>query len=41
VKRLGDRCVQRLTNCDTVVTSHHSKGEEVKLLEVARDKKLV
>jgi hypothetical protein len=41
VKRLGGRGLQLLTNGDAVDTSHHSKGYEVKRLEVARDKKRV
>jgi len=39
---INDACgVQRLPNGNTVVTSHHAKGDEVKLLEVTPDKKLV
>ena len=39
---LKDPCgAQRLPNGNTVVTSHHAKGGEVKLLEVTPDKKLV
>ncbi len=39
---INDACgVQRLPNGNTVVTSHHAKGDEVKLLEVTPAKKLV
>jgi hypothetical protein len=39
---INDACgVQRLPDGNTVVTSHHAKGDEVKLLEVKRDKTLV
>ena len=39
---INDACgVQRLPNGNTVVTSHHAKGDEVKLLEVTPHKKLV
>ncbi len=39
---INDACgVQRLPNGNTVVTSHHAKGNEVKLLEVTPAKKLV
>jgi hypothetical protein len=39
---INDACgVQRLPDGHTVATSHHAKGDEVKLLEVTRDKKLV
>lgn len=39
---LNDACgVQRLPNGNTVITSFHAKGDEVKLLEVTRDKKVV
>ena len=41
-KPINDACgVQRLPNGNTVITSHHAKGDEIKLLEVTRDKKLV
>ncbi len=41
-KPINDACgVQRLPNGNTVVTSHHAKATETKLLEVTRDKKLV
>jgi hypothetical protein len=41
-KPINDACgVQRLPNGNTVITSHHAKGDEVKLLEVTRDKSLV
>ena len=37
-----DACgVQRLPNGNTVVTSYHAKGRNVKLFEVTRDKKVV
>ncbi|MEM7014920.1 MAG: hypothetical protein AAF585_25960, partial [Verrucomicrobiota bacterium] len=39
---IKDACgVQRLPNGNTVITSYHAKGDEVKLLEVTRDKKVV
>jgi hypothetical protein len=41
-KPINDACgVQRLDNGNTVVTSHHATANQVKLLEVTRDKKLV
>ncbi len=41
-KPINDACgVQRLANGNTVVTSHHATANQVKLLEVTRDKKLV
>lgn len=41
-KPINDACgVQRLPNGNTVVTSQHAKGNEVKLLEVTPEKKLV
>lgn len=41
-KLINDACgVQRLPNGNTVVTSHHAQGEEVRLIEVTRDKKIV
>ncbi|GAC1308553.1 MAG: hypothetical protein NVSMB14_13180 [Isosphaeraceae bacterium] len=41
-KSINDACgVQRLPNGNIVVTSHHAKGDEVKLQEVTRGKKLV
>jgi hypothetical protein len=41
-KLINDACgVQRLPNGNTVVTSHHAKGDEVRLIEVTRDKKIV
>ena len=41
-KPINDACgVQRLPNGNTVVTSHHAKGNEVKLLEVTPEKSLV
>jgi Mala s 1-like protein len=41
-KPINDACgVQRLRNGNTVVTSHHNGANQVKLLEVTRDKKLV
>ena len=37
-----DACgVQRLPNGNTVVTSYHAKGDQVKLFEITRDKKVV
>ncbi len=39
---INDACgVQRLPNGDTVITSHHARGDEVKLLEVTPEKTLV
>lgn len=39
---INDACgVQRLPNGNTVVASHHAKGDEVRLTEVARDKTVV
>jgi hypothetical protein len=39
---INDACgVQRLPNGNTVITSHHARGGEVKLSEVTPDKKLV
>ena len=39
---INDACgVQRLPNGNTVITSHHAKGNDVKLTEVTRDKKIV
>ena len=39
---INDACgVQRLPNGNTVITSHHSRGDEVRLTEVDRDKKIV
>ena len=41
-KPINDACgVQRLPNGNTVITSHHAQGDEVKLTEVTRDKKVV
>jgi hypothetical protein len=41
-KLIKDACgVQRLPNGNTVITSHHAQGEEIKLIEVTRDKKVV
>ena len=41
-KPINDACgVQRLPNGNTVVTSQHARGDEVRLLEVTRDKSLV
>jgi hypothetical protein len=41
-KPINDACgVQRLPNGNTVITSHHAKGDEVKLTEVTPDKKIV
>ena len=41
-KPINDACgVQRLSNGNTVITSHHAKAGEIKLLEVTRDKKVV
>jgi sugar lactone lactonase YvrE len=39
---INDACgVQRLPNGNTVVTSHHARGNEVKLTEIAPDKTIV
>src|SRR4051812_31294603 len=39
---INDACgVQRLPGGNTVITSHHAAGNEVKLTEVTRDKKVV
>jgi len=39
---INDACgVQRLPNGNTVITSHHAQGNDVKLTEVTRDKKIV
>ena len=39
---INDACgVQRLPNGNTVITSHHAQGDEVRLTEVDRDKKIV
>lgn len=41
-KMINDACgVQRLPNGNTVITSHHATGNEVRLIEVSHDKKLV
>ena len=41
-KPINDACgVQRLPNGNTVITSHHAKGDDVRLTEVTRDKKVV
>jgi hypothetical protein len=41
-KPINDACgVQRLENGNTVVTSHHATANQVKLLEVTREKKVV
>ncbi|MFM8272066.1 MAG: PQQ-binding-like beta-propeller repeat protein, partial [Gemmata sp.] len=41
-KPINDACgVQRLDNGNTVITSHHATANQVKLLEVTRDKKVV
>jgi len=41
-KPINDACGgQRLPNGNTVITSHHAGANQVKLLEVTRDKKLV
>lgn len=41
-KMINDACgVQRLPNGNTVITSHHAKGDEVRLIEVSHDKKVV
>jgi sugar lactone lactonase YvrE len=41
-KPINDACgVQRLANGNTVITSHHATANQVKLLEVTRDKKVV
>lgn len=39
---IDDACgVQRLPNGNTVITSHHARGDSVKLTEVNREKKIV
>ncbi len=39
---INDACgVQRLPNGDTVITSHHAQGDDVRLTEVSPDKKIV
>jgi hypothetical protein len=41
-KPINDACgVQRLANGNTVITSHHATANQVKLLEVTREKKVV
>jgi hypothetical protein len=41
-KPINDACgVQRLPNGNTVITSHHATANQVKLLEVTRDKQIV
>jgi lysophospholipase L1-like esterase len=41
-KPINDACGgQRLPNGDTVITSHHATANQVKLLQVTRDKKIV
>jgi hypothetical protein len=41
-KPINDACgVQRLPNGNTVITSHHAGGNDVKLTEITRDKKIV
>lgn len=41
-KPINDACgVQRLPNGNTVITSHHATSNQVKLLEVTHDKKVV
>ena len=41
-KPINDACgVQRLSNGNTVITSHHATAGQVKLLEVTREKKIV
>lgn len=41
-KPISDACgVQRLPNGNTVITSYRTKGDEVRLTEVTRDKKVV
>lgn len=41
-KPINDACgVQRLSNGNTVITSHHATAGQVKLTEVTRDKKVV
>lgn len=41
-KMINDACgVQRLPNGNTVVTSHHASGDDVRLTEVTPDKKVV
>ncbi len=39
---IDDACgIQRLPNGNTVISSYHAKGDDVKLFEVTRDKKVV
>jgi hypothetical protein len=41
-KPINDACgVQRLPNGNTVLTSHHATSDQVKLIEITRDKKIV
>ena len=41
-KLIDDACgIQRLPNGNTVITSYHAKGDQVRLLEVTRDKQVV
>jgi hypothetical protein len=41
-KPINDACgVQRLPNGNTVITSHHATGDEIRLTEVTPDKKIV
>lgn len=41
-KPINDACgIQRLANGNTVITSHHARAGEIKLLEITRDKKVV
>ena len=41
-KPISDACgVQRLANGNTVIASYRTKGDDVKLTEVTRDKKIV
>lgn len=41
-KPINDACgVQRLPNGHTVITSHHARGNDIKLTEVTREKKIV
>jgi len=41
-KPINDACgVQRLPNGNTVITSHHAQGDEIKLTEVTPEKKIV
>jgi Mala s 1-like protein len=41
-KPINDACgVQRLANGNTVITSHHAVANQIKLMEVTRDKKIV